>query len=204
VADKWWDDYNGFGAEDSWEIIKCKGCGDVSFLHNNWFSEDMNDEGFIPPTTRIYPMRGKDILTAKGFYNLEPSVRNIYKETIDCFNNKALVLCAVGIRAIVEGICKIEKVVSGTIPGDKQRISRGLDGKIYGLVEKGVITRKHADFLHALRFLGNKAVHELMQPSTTELKLSIDIIENMIENLYELDSKISDLNRARRLRNNAD
>jgi len=77
---------------------------------------------------------------------------------------------------------------------------KDLEGKISGLHDKGVLTKKHADILHNLRFLGNEAVHELDQPSTNELALALDIIHHILDALYEIPEKAETLrdNMARR------
>ena len=43
--------------------------------------------------------------------------------------------------------------------------------------------------LHALRFIGNEAVHQLTAPPEDDLKVAIEIVEHTIENLYGLSAK---------------
>ncbi|MDB5115187.1 MAG: hypothetical protein JWQ79_679 [Mucilaginibacter sp.] len=199
--DRW--DTEDISGGDSWFIIRCMGCNDISFKHSSWCSEDWDPRtNEVDKKIEIYPIRGEYILTSKDFYSLSSTIQTIYKETIDCFNNQCLMLCAIGIRAILEGICKEEEIKSGTVINSigKTRISKNLDGKIAGLKEKGILTKKHSDFLHELRFLGNEAAHELSRPSSKELKIAIEIIEHTIENLYELEDKVKDLKFASRKR----
>lgn len=197
-----WDNEEFWGS-DTWQIVRCKGCEDVSFRHLTMFSEDRDEHGNLEEKVNVYPIRGKDLLSAKDFYSLSPTIRVIYKETIEAFNIQSWTLCAIGVRAIIEGICIEEKIESGTVTNPKSGktyISKNLDGKIAGLKEKGLLAVKHADLLHELRFLGNEAVHELVQPSTTELKFAIEIIDHTIENVYELEEKIRHLKAASRRR----
>ena len=46
-----------------------------------------------------------------------------------------------------------------------------------------------AEILHALRFIGNEAVHELTAPPEDDLKAAIEIVEHTLENLYGLSAK---------------
>lgn len=114
------------------------------------------------------------------------------------------VLCAAGLRAIIEGICNEEEIDSG--PAEKIKDGKSvferrkdLQGKISGLFEKGFLTSKHCDLLHELRFLGNK-IQTLAPPSKEELGLALEIVEHTLDNIYELGVRIEFLrsSRARR------
>jgi hypothetical protein len=111
----------------------------------------------------------------------------MYRETIAAINSSARLLAAIGIRAIVEGICE-----------DKHcRVERNLEKSIDLLVEKGVLARHHADFLHLQRFLGNLSAHELTAPSEEELTAAIDIVENVLMSLYVSPETAKNMERSR-------
>lgn len=115
----------------------------------------------------------------------------MYQETIDAFNNNLILLCSVGIRATIEAICIDKKISEGTFTNPNGKIikSKNLDGKIHDLANKGYITSDNVEVLHELRFLGNAAVHELAITSISELSLAIDILELVIDNIYEIKHK---------------
>ena len=69
-------------------------------------------------------------------------------------------------------------------------------GRIAGLQEKGILTQNNAQTLHEHRCMGNAAVHELARPSVDELRLAIEIIEHILEQLYEIPEKAIELKRA--------
>lgn len=100
-------------------------------------------------------------------------------------------MVAVGIRTILEGICKDKKIYKGLVPDKdgKEHNRKSLEGKIYGLLQNGLISETQSSALHELRFLGNNAVHDLEEPSREELQSALDIIEHMIDDLYELPLK---------------
>ena len=45
------------------------------------------------------------------------------------------------------------------------------------------------DILHEHRFLCNEAIHELKTPSKEDLRLAIEIVENVFETLYGIPKK---------------
>ena len=180
-------------AKGTWQILRCRGCGGITFRESWITSEDYNYiTGLHEETVKLYPQRGEDILPIKYFFNTPQNLRQIYREIIDCFNNGSYTLCAAGIRALIEGLCAEKNILSGPITitrndGTKEtKKTKKLQGKIEGLCEKGLLTRKHTDTLHECRFLGNKALHQLDIPSKEELKLAIEIIEHTIEIIYEI------------------
>lgn len=185
-------------AEGKWQIIQCNGCDAISFREVWVNSEDVHPEYGPVENITLYPLRGKDVHSIKPFYNVPLRVRNIYREMVDAFNGGMYVLCAGGLRAIIEGICSNEGVVDGPVEEVTASLStpkrrRNLQGKISGLHEKGHLTKKHAETLNEHRFLGNDALHSLDQPSKDELVIAIDIIEHTLFNIYELTEKASDL-----------
>jgi hypothetical protein len=188
---------------DNYQIVQCQGCDTISFRHQNWFSEAQEywgpDDYHDGTSSYLYPSRSKGTLINKDFYNVPRIIRRIYRETIDCFNSESYILCAAGLRAIVEGICADQNISDGPVEiknaDGSKKVERksNLMGKIFGLCEKGILTKKNSEILHEHRYLGNEAVHELSQPSEAEIKLAIEIIEHTLESLYEIPEKAEEL-----------
>ena len=130
---------------------------------------------------------------------MPPVLRRIYSETVDCYNNDNLILCAAGVRALVDGLCMANNVIDGEVERkDKSGNSRlkrekNLEGKINGLYEKRILTEINAKTLHELRFLGNTAIHELAVPYKGELALALSIAEHIFESIYEIPRKAEEL-----------
>ena len=187
-----------FFGDDRWQIIRCKGCDTTSFRHEWHFSEDLGPDGLLTQV-ELFPRRDKNVLNIKAFYETPRKIRRIYREAIDSYNNGFFILCAGGLRAIIEGICNIKKIHDGTVEYKKKdgtkatRKSKNLDGKIAGLTENKLITDSHANMLHELRFLGNEALHELDEPLEDELKSAIAIVEHTIESIFEIQKKAEQL-----------
>lgn len=193
--DGWWDD-------NTFQIIQCGGCDEVSFrkLYNDVSMQQHHEED----TTfqELYPQRGAHSRPIKTYRGLPFQISTIYRETIDTFNSNLKILCAVGIRAIVEAICVDKNIIDGkiTTKEGKEYISKSLNGKIAGLHTMGFLTLDSSEVLHELRFMGNDAVHDIVEPSTEELSVAIDIIEHVIENIYMIKRKAIGLKEKRNAR----
>jgi hypothetical protein len=187
-----------------WQTVQCGGCGEVSF-YGTYVSTPNADERDIIPV--VYPPRIKR--AAKHFANLDARLENIYQETIEAFNNNSFVLCAGGLRTLVEGICADQNIVDGPkrnhTNGEYERdrntgeIRRKdtLDCKIEGLAERNILTERQAHSLHEHRYLGNMALHELEMPRKETLESAITIVEHILEDLYSIPAHVDNLARTR-------
>jgi hypothetical protein len=160
----------------------CMGC-EHGLLQEGYWISGMPDEA---EEQEYYPERSQQFLVPKHYSKLKPTLAAIYKEAIICYNGKAPILCAAGLRALLEGICQ-----------DKRIKGKNLKARIEGLrarLPNNNIIRN----LHHFRFMGNDAVHELAAPKPTEVALAIGVIEDLMNFFYELDYKASQLREIRR------
>jgi len=168
-----------FGWEEHiYRLWICAGCesGSLEVLYTNptWTREDGEQEY----DAVVYPSRTKDYLGVKIFVKLPEKLHWIYQETIRAYNEELDILCAAGLRALIEGICE-----------DKGIRGRNLETKIDGLTS--FLPSSIVGNLHNFRFMGNIAIHELTPPERYELGLAIEISEDLLNYLYELDYKAS-------------
>lgn len=167
------------GFEEVWEyrFWVCRGCDTVTLevVYTN--------TGMLDPKGRdniwesdFYPKRKRRDWPPKRFRQLDEKLARIYREVVESFNSDSRVLCAVGLRALLEGIC-----------ADKGVTGRNLQKKIDGL--EAHLPPNIVENLHSFRFMGNEAAHELQAPARAELQLAIEVIEDLLNFLYELDYK---------------
>jgi len=168
----------------SYHTVRCRGCESISFVEVSWDSEDLDEEGQPLQRTVLYPSRGvrKPI---EHYYYLPDKVRAVYKETLTALSNKAPILAAIGIRAVVEAIC-----------ADKGSATGNLERKIDLLVQNGHLASSQAHFLHLQRFMGNAAAHEIEAPDRAELDAALDIAENLLKTLYVLPMLAQDMKKS--------
>lgn len=132
---------------------------------------DTFSSNFIPERTKFHAQD-------KQFHHLSPVLEGIYREIIHSYNYNLRVLCAVGIRMLVEGICADHEIQGKTVAQ-----------KIDGLT--AILPSNIVNHLHGLRFMGNEAAHELIPPDQEELHLAISLVEDILNFLYELDYRAS-------------
>lgn len=190
---------------DDYQIIECQGCDNVSFRHLSWFSENFRDEDDDGTKEILYPHRDIYTLEKQSIAGVPKKIVKIYSETINCFNQGNWILCAGGVRAIVESICQHQgifgevKLDEGGNPKLNEKNPYNADGspnysrkfmslenKITALSKLDTMTFQLADPLHTHRFLGNSALHELEAPKRSELKTAIEYIEHILKHLFEL------------------
>jgi Domain of unknown function (DUF4145) len=191
---------------DNYQVIKCGGCDAFSFRHRNWNSEsqdvDTDDDGV---TEKIYPEHDAEWIAVKSFQSVPRQLRELYREIVISFNRDCHTLCAAGLRTLVEGICADKKVAKGKVSYKKNGetlpvYSKDLDGKIAGLHEQGVLSKAHAETLNTFRFLGNDAAHKRIAPPLNELEQAIEILEHLLEHIYEVPQKSLQLEESRQAR----
>lgn len=156
------------------KVWACSGCDNVTL------QEIVIDQNSEEIGSEFYPSREKHHLLPKTYVQLHQKLNRIYREIIISFNNEAQILCAVGLRALLEGICVDKNIPGQTLMRKIDNLSEILPGNIV----KG---------LHYFRTIGNKAVHELNAPNQEKLRQSIMVIEALLNYFYELDLLITGL-----------
>lgn len=160
--------------ENTSSIYVCAGCGEVTF---EW--QINSDDGFefvrqFAPWEIIVPK-------SKSFRHLSRELHAVYIEVIYCFQQDCFVLCTMGLRALLEGVCR-----------EKGIVGKDLKDKIDGL-EKFVPNPSLIEALHSFRFAGNDAAHDLQPLTKDEARLAIEVMEDLLNFLYELDHKASQM-----------
>jgi hypothetical protein len=165
------DDYNqddplahpSWWMDNEYRIWACLGC-------NTAVLEDVlvvpNSGEQLEPT--YYPNRKDGQLIIKNFVKLD---------------HKLKITCAMGLRALLEGIC-----VSKGITDDK---AYGLEAKLRKLEEYRLLPSNIVESLYSFKFMGDDAAHRLDATSKEELKLAIDVMEDLLNFLYDMEYKLA-------------
>ncbi len=176
------EDWFGDNSVQYWaeyQVILCQGCETTTFRSCSTNSEDWDfvdiDKVEHHETINLYPSRNEGRSPLKDAHILPLNVQRIYEESIKAMNNDQPVLAGIGIRAIVETICK-----------DKQAPGSSLVQRINGLVTQGVLTQDGATILHQIRTLGNDAAHEVKPHKSDQLGLALDVCEHLLQGVYVL------------------
>ena len=162
-----------------YQIVRCSGCEGISFISSKYYSEYAEIDTPGTWTERFpEPVSRKE----KDFCSLPSTLTKIYGEVIKTYNHGCYILCAAGIRALLEGICKEKNITNGV-----------LETKINEMCNQGFITKHQETILHELRFLGNDVLHELQMPSKKDIDAALDILEHIVVSLYEISEKAETL-----------
>ncbi len=185
------------------QIIKCMGCGDIKYRKaeiKSWNNYDDEERVWLYDSKieseEIYPTYLDKI------QDVPENINAIFIETFAAYQYGQNILCAGGIRAIIEAICKDKgmdeelKEYPTKKGATELRKPRSLPEKIELLWEKGYITESSKDTLHKkLKVLGDQALHGLVKFPKEELAIAINIIKQTLENIYtlaELSKKLPD------------
>ncbi len=142
----------------------------------NWNKEDLVGE------YAYFPERLQFIRQPREFPRIPQKLNGIYHEIIIAFNAHLPILCAIGIRALIEGICI-----------DNQITDWGLKDKIPKLDD--LVDQEIVDGLNTIKGLGDAAAHRLDEAFKEEAELAIEFCEELLAHLYcsELTQKSKDL-----------
>jgi len=129
-----------------------------------------------------FPERLHEQFVIKQFAGIPTIIFEIYNETINAYNSNALILCAIGLRTIIEAVCNHVKIEG-----------ESLENKIDNLEKHHLITKELSTALQNCKFLGNDAVRNLVSPTKEELALSIELLEGVLHSLFTIPFKHDDL-----------
>ncbi|EGR4210816.1 DUF4145 domain-containing protein [Vibrio cholerae] len=169
---------------DKFQIVQCCGCKVISYRSEHINSEDYaqvsEDDMDSQVYENLYPSRveGRKSLEEFSHYFSSKLLR-IYKETLLALNNESAVLAGIGLRALVETICK-----------DNNAQGSNLYKQIDALVEQSVLTPSGAKILHKIRTLGNEAAHEVKPHNSKQLGLAMDVVEHVLREVYILPKQV--------------
>ncbi len=158
---------------DNSDIVQCGGCKSITFTKRTWHSEN-----YYPGVQNIieqFPPKEESSrsLVQDDIYELPPLLQQIYKETLQAIANKSFTLAGIGLRAIIENICK-----------DKKTKGRNLENRIDNLANDGFLTAKGAEILHGIRLIGNYAAHETKPPTIKQIKAALVVVDHLISGIY--------------------
>jgi len=175
-------DSNNYHEKDTWQIVRCLGCHTFGFRHRNDDYEmvEEDEEGIFTHqvVAHLYPSVLSEHRPLSGTYFLPTLIQRVYKQTLAALSQRAYVLASVGLRACIEAVCNHLKV-SGT----------SLEKRIDQLFKAGHVSNGDKRRLHAIRFLGNDAAHEIKEPIESDIRVALEIVEHLLNSVFILENK---------------
>jgi hypothetical protein len=177
------DEYSSVDGGDNYILLVCAGCDNIKLLRQSWFSEATDDQGrpeiqetsYPPATDRRKPDWFSDITDVFDFdENSEPhAVKGMLLEIYVACQNDQRRLAAMGVRALLEHIMVIKV-------GDLRTFQEKLDK----FLEERYISISQKNALDNVLEAGHAAMHRFYNPSKNDLKIVVDIVENIIQTVF--------------------
>lgn len=172
--------------QDTWQVIQCLGCLTVGFRHRyddfDDVKKDSNGKVTHAVTIKAYPRVLNNHKGLTWSYYLPPLIKKVYEQTLRALGEQANVLASIGLRACIEAVCNELKISAAS-----------LERRIDLLFKAGYVSNGDKKRLHAIRFLGNDAAHEIREPDPVEIRIALEIVEHLLNAVFILE------NRAKRL-----
>jgi hypothetical protein len=172
-----------YSCDYAYQIVECLGCNTKSFRE---VFEDIesayniyDDEWEVPTRIDVYPKFIKGHRNLDNGFSLPSLVGRIYSEVLLALQEDALILAGLGLRGTVEAVCN-----------DLEISGRNLEVRISKLATAGNISRKDAERLHGIRFMGNDAAHEIKKPKKEHLSVALKIVEHLLSSVYILEEEV--------------
>ena len=115
--------HHGSGADpdpdfyyEAWtdELWVCCGCEMAALVHH-WELVGAPPKAEAQPEVHLYPPRTLGKRQSKYFIKLPPALAKLYRETVETFNAGSMLLCTIGLRALIEGVCKDKGIKGGKL-----------------------------------------------------------------------------------------
>lgn len=155
-------------------FVQCAGCDNYCYALSRWDEDDYWNPNKKEETHwETYPLSKGHRTTIDNSHELPFKVKLIYQEVISSINSKLYLLSAIGLRTLIEAICK-DQGVKG----------KNLEELIDTLEHENFLPLDHAEILHGLRFMGNEAAHEIQRADPDEISAALDIAETIMKTIY--------------------
>src|SRR3989338_509336 len=106
AVNEWWEEVDE-GQSFDYFTLQCLGCETVCLLEEYIYSEDIDPfTGTPSPRVTLYPPPFIKRFEIEKSYHLPDIVKKVYIECVKALNSELLILGAIGIRTVIEAICK--------------------------------------------------------------------------------------------------
>lgn len=167
--------------KDLYELLQCAGCERITLRHTAWFCGDCDDEGSPIPRVSYYPppifrRQPKWLLGMEGLHFIVSPISfvpRLFKEVYTALHDDCPSLAAMGIRALLERVMITQVADQGTFAKN-----------LLAFQEQGFISVRQQEVLEATLEVGHASIHRAYDPTPDDLRMTLDITENILESVY--------------------
>ncbi len=176
---------DGTSWSDTYDVLECCGCHELSVRRELWFSEWDNfdfdpltgEQIVIPGVSVTYwppPTKRKK---PEWTGNLDDDVlRNVIGEVYQALNLGLIVLASVGIRTLLDRAMLLRV-------GD---VAGGFGGKLKAMLEEGHVGEKEKGILEIITDAGSASAHRGFAPDVDTLNTIVQAVENFLQREFVL------------------
>jgi uncharacterized protein DUF4145 len=176
----WSNEDAAIDGSDTWSIVECRGCGNVTFVHEHWFSEDTEPDGrpihyrdlYPPPPPRSKPEWASAMLW-RALSREDQWLAKLYDDIYSALATEAFSLTAMGIRTIVDFVVTSQAGDTGSFAKKLKRVRAA-----------GLITETQQEILSAAFDVGSAAAHRGYSPARKDVHTLLDIAEALLRQVY--------------------
>ena len=173
-----------YHSEEIFYLIECNGCETISFRKEEHDFESMiqtgPDDYEHDITVEVFPHYIEGHNPIETVFKIPRIVENIYKESLLAIQEGAFTLAGLGLRATIEAICN-ERNITG----------KNLQVRINNMHRQGIASKSDIDRLHAIRFMGNDAAHEIKKANKQSVLISLKIVEHILMSIYVFEDEVN-------------
>lgn len=165
---EWWDRY---------ELLECGGCETVILRRTHYFdpTDETTVHAYPPPSARRKP---------HWLSQLPLDIRQLLIQIYNALEANSRSLALMGARAVLDMVI-VQKV------GDVG----GFSAKLKALEAAGFIGTKNREVLDATIDAGSAAAHRGYQPAADDMNAVMDILENLLQAVFHLETLAERLKR---------
>jgi hypothetical protein len=163
---------------DTFETLKCLGCGEIKLRHTKWVSDEDPRVTYFPPAA----FRPEPSWLGELWQELplgEEQILTLLREVYIALHNNLLTLAAMGVRALIERIMILKT-------GDHKTFGENLK-QFEGA---GFVSRIQRERLQAVLEVGHAAIHRGLTPTRQDMITVLDIVEHLVETVYIQQEKL--------------
>jgi hypothetical protein len=177
-------DDEGYRCATKYFTLECCGCQNISFrveFHDyEAHYQTGPDEWEHDISVEIYPHFIKGHNAIENTVDIPSIVYNIYSESMRAVQEEAYTLAGLGLRACIESVCN-----------DKGIKGRSLQNRIDNMAKEGFISKLDAERLHAIRFMGNDAAHDIKKAAKESVLVALRIVDHLILTVYVFEGQVN-------------
>lgn len=173
-----------FIKSEHYRIAECSGCHSVFFVEKKIKPEELEwmDSDQEKGKITVYPDSDEIPLTESRLCVLSlflPSpLKEVYTETVVAIHKQMFVLAGIGLRAVLDAICRDKGIGKG---------GESLAKRLKIMAEENrLITPDEKEILDTVKELGNGSAHEGRSLSVYEIQSALIVVEHILDKLYML------------------